>query len=50
MWDLTKQDPAVSLRSLNYGETANTAAASQNFGGDSPSLSLHDLRHCLNFH
>ena len=25
MWDPTKQDPAVSLRSLNFGGTANTA-------------------------
>src|SRR6218665_3739017 len=44
-----KQDPAVFLRRLNLGGTANTAVTpcSQNLGGDSPFLPPHDLRHCV---
>src|SRR6218665_3850679 len=40
------QDPAVSLRSLNFGGDSHAdCPPSQNFGGDSPSLSPHDLRY-----
>ena len=43
-----KQDPAESLRSLNFGgDSQHCCPPSRNFGGDSPSLSPHDLRHCL---
>jgi len=46
LWDLTKQDPAVSLRSLNFGgDSQHCCPPTQNVGGDSPSLSPHDLRH-----
>src|SRR6218665_3713093 len=40
-----KQDPAVFLRSLNFGgDSKHCCPPSQDFGGDSPS---HDLRHCV---
>src|SRR6218665_1901064 len=36
--DLTKQDPSLTLRSLNFGRSQHCCAPSQNFGEDSLSL------------
>src|SRR6218665_834269 len=44
--DLTKQDPSLSVRSLNVvGYSQHCCPPSQNFVEDSPSLSSRDLRH-----
>jgi len=42
--DLMKQDPTLSLRSLNFGEQSTLLSPKQNFGEDCPCLFFHDLR------